>query len=133
MIILEISKEKEVSISLLDDDGIVTHSVPIVTLAGGEMSPLYHARSHAEDRGWQAYGDWNTEGECPWIEVSPKPLTLAFVGGELDDQVAMNCAKTVGYETLSVVKQTPDPDAGKTYIAFSVALPLGWDWGESPF
>ena len=131
--ILEISKAGDVAVSLLNADGIITRSVPLFSLTGEEMSSLYHARSHAEDAGWQTYGDWNESDEFSFIEVVPKPLTLAFVGGELPDEQAIKYAKNAGYEVGSVVKQAYEPELGKTYISFSMELPNGWQWGDGPF
>ena len=131
--ILEISKAGEVAISLLDDGGIVTHSVPLFSLTGDEMSSLYHARSHAEEAGWQTYGDWNEGEEFSFIPVVPKPLTLTFVGGELPEAEAIRYAKNAGFDVGGVVKQVSEPELGKTFISFSMELPNGWEWGDGPF
>jgi hypothetical protein len=131
--ILEITSGTEVAISLLDDEGIVISAVPIVTLTGAEMSSKYHARTHAEEAGWQTYGEWNENDEFAWIQVVPKPLTLAFAGTEIPDESAVQYAKNAGFEVESVVKQTYVPEDGKTYIAFSVNSPRNWDWGYNPF
>ena len=130
--ILEISKAGEVAISLLNDAGIVVRSVPLVTLNGAEMSPLYHARSHAEEAGWQTYGDWNQDEEFSFIEVVPKPLTLAFVGGELPNEQAVKYATNAGYAVGPVVKQLVEPETGKNYVSFSMSVPNGWEWGDGP-
>lgn len=131
--ILEITSGTEVAISLLDDEGIVISAVPLVTLKGDEMSAKYHARTHAEEAGWQTYGDWSENDEFAWIQVVPKPVTLAFAGTEIPDEQAVMYARNAGFGVNTVVKQTNIPEEGKTYIAFSVDLPQNWVWGENPF
>ena len=133
MTILAIGEVWQVMICLLDDAGTCTHTVEIGELDGSEMSAKYHALTLANEKGWQASGAWGEDGELPWVEVAPIPLTLTFAGGEISEEIAINCAKVAGYEPLSVVKQTVVPEHGKNFITFALGVPVGWDWGTSPF
>jgi hypothetical protein len=130
--ILEVTNGIEVAISRLDEQGIVVASVPLTTLQGDEMSALYHARTHAEEAGWQTAEDWNKNDEFAFCVIVPKPVTLAFAGTEIADDEAVRYARNAGFAVNEVVKQTYIPEEGKTYIAFSVDSPLNWSWPDGP-
>lgn len=127
--ILEITKERDTAISLLNAEGIITHSVPLATMY--PVTDQEEATKSAETIGWQPYGLWTIDGDYQWVQVVPKPLTIAFASSEISDQMAVDLAKNVGYSVNEVVKQTYIPEDGKTYIAFSVDVPNGWDWGHN--
>lgn len=131
--LLVLSQEKNVCIALLNADGVFLSTVPISTDTDETVTPDDAVRL-AENVGWQTYGEWIQDGDERWIIAVPKPITITFAGSEITDEQALYNAKAAGYEVREVVRQTPDPVAGKTYIAFSVDKPHLWDWGTyEPF
>ena len=90
--ILEITKERDTAISLLNAEGIITHSVPLATMY--PVTDQEEATKSAETIGWQPYGLWTIDGDYQWVQVVPKPLTIAFASSEISDQMAADIPST---------------------------------------
>ena len=120
--------EGKAAISLLNPEGIITYSVELPNA----VSSLDEAVAVAEKGGWHTYGEWTNdpESDYQWVQVVPKPMTVAFAGTEIPSQQAVTLAQNAGYSVNEVVSQNYEPSEGKTYIAFSVDKPHGWDWGK---
>jgi len=118
-----------ISVSNLAEDGTVTHTVRIGTFTGTEADPFILATQFAHDYNWLVTGSWYSDKGYDWVDVEPKPVTITFVGGWIDNEYAVRLARDVGYEVQSVIQQKPNDETGKNIITFAVDTPNGWDWG----
>jgi hypothetical protein len=127
-VLVELSPLNEIALLCLDDEGFVVHEVPI-----GPVQPVDDLAHLCSENGWlcASWGDeaW-FEGNNVWLcDVSPMPITVTFVGGEIAPEEALRLAHENGIpEAIGVLSQKVLPDEGKNLVTFSLAVPRGWTW-----
>jgi hypothetical protein len=112
-----------VCVNGLDEYGFVRRSVEI-----GNADTTDEAQKIAEQYGWISLSDWFDGDNCKLTDAIAKPVTVTFVGGAIPDEKAISYARKAGIDATSVVQQSVDEEAGKTYISFYVEEPRGWQW-----
>ena len=129
--------EGKASLIKTNDDGYVTHE-NVVALATpfDTLADFQAVCAVVESLGFDtANPDYELEksddGELAWLQVTPKPMPVSFVGYLPNN--ALDLAKTVGVPAIALLNHSdPDPETGKVRAYFSVSVPRDFEWQVTP-